>query len=558
MTAFATIPDELRQRPQWVVWRRLERDGRTTKVPVRADGSGLASSTDRSTWASFEKARAAADELAVDGIGYVFAPDDPFVGIDLDEGLPEADRGAIMAALDSYAETSVGGKGVHVIVKATLDGRQRNRRGPFEVYEQGRYFVMTGEHVVGTPTSIEERQAKLEEVLDHFLPAAVAVARAQHPRVLVDLDDQDLIERALAAVNGAEFRELWEGRWNPPYDSQSEADLAFCSRLAFWFGRDPVRIDRVFRSSGLMRGKWERPDYRIQTIEKAISGCLEVYSGTSKSSRPGRDAVGTRTVTGTPDDPTVTLHEFVARKDESAHGPLVTAEQGTIVAAAGLVIFAARTAEGKTTMAVDFSLHAEAGLDYCGLTFPRPLKVLWIQNEGPREAFRTKIEARLATWEHPGPRIWDEPATWGAVKVSAEDARQRLRAIIEQHAVDVVLSDSLTRFGMSGNGTPEETRQFMDWLTEIGLSRDVAFFLLHHPRTRAEAGEDDLDRISGAWGPHLDTLLTLKKLPATGHGSASRKPAGPSPRPAGKHPCLRSWQSSRSPSSATTKPRSAT
>ena len=56
----------------WVVWRLEERDGKATKVPWRADGFGRASSTDRSTWASFETAVAAVEGLGVDGVGFVF------------------------------------------------------------------------------------------------------------------------------------------------------------------------------------------------------------------------------------------------------------------------------------------------------------------------------------------------------------------------------------------------------------------------------------------------------------------------------------------------------
>lgn len=211
-------------------------------------------------------------------------------------------------------------------------------------------------------------------------------------------------------------------------------------------------------------------------------------------------------------DPTFTLAEFVARRDENARGPLVTAEQGTIIAAHSLTLVPAKAGDGKTTFAVDFSLHAAAGLDFCGLSFPRPLNVLWVQNEGPRDAFQTKLDVRLSSWEHATPRIWDEPATWGLMKVSAPEARARLREIVRQREIDLVISDSLTRFGMSGNGTPEETRAFMEWLTEIGLGSSVAFLLLHHPRSRAEPGEDELDRLSGAWQPHADQVLPLKKL----------------------------------------------
>jgi len=102
------IPAELRERPQWVVWRALERQGRITKVPYRADGNGRASSTDPATWATFDQAVAGADALTADGIGYVFSQDDPYFGLDLDGELTQADRAAIVSKLDTYTEESSG------------------------------------------------------------------------------------------------------------------------------------------------------------------------------------------------------------------------------------------------------------------------------------------------------------------------------------------------------------------------------------------------------------------------------------------------------------------
>jgi putative DNA primase/helicase len=195
-----TIPAELRERPQWVVWKLVERAGqeKPTKEPWTVDGRRRASSTDTATWSTFESAVASLSTGDLDGIGYVFAANDPYVGVDLDDGLSEFDRAAIVLALDSYTETSLSGTGVHVILRASLNGHGRNRRGPFEVYEHGRYFVMTGDHVRGTPTTVEDRQAQLEAVLEHFLPAS-ATAHAVRPVVPVDLDDRDLLEKALAS-----------------------------------------------------------------------------------------------------------------------------------------------------------------------------------------------------------------------------------------------------------------------------------------------------------------------------------------------------------------------
>ena len=78
----------------------------------------------------------------------------------------------------------------------------------------------------------------------------------------------------------------------------------------------------------------------------------------------------------------------------------------------------AKTGDGKTTMTVALVLHACAGIDYLGLSFRDRSEVLVVEDEGPREAFREKLAARLERWEHGGePRIWDVPAEWGQVRI---------------------------------------------------------------------------------------------------------------------------------------------
>jgi putative DNA primase/helicase len=145
---------------------------------------------------------------------------------------------------------------VHLIVKAKLNG-SRNRKGPFGVYESARFFVMTGPHVSGTPTTINERQAELDEVLTQYLPAPPPAPRSGVAHIPVNLDDAELLGRAFVARNGRELRTLFEGSWEGRYPSQSEADLALVGGLAFWTGGDCDRIERLFRSSGLVREKWD-------------------------------------------------------------------------------------------------------------------------------------------------------------------------------------------------------------------------------------------------------------------------------------------------------------
>src|SRR3990170_1432707 len=90
------IPLELKQLPQWVLWRseaRADRNGgnRQTKVPYQRSGL-LAKSTDPRTWCSYQLASEALannpEKFA--GPGFVFDANDPYTGIDLDNSLIES------------------------------------------------------------------------------------------------------------------------------------------------------------------------------------------------------------------------------------------------------------------------------------------------------------------------------------------------------------------------------------------------------------------------------------------------------------------------------------
>jgi primase-polymerase (primpol)-like protein len=145
---FENIPEELRRRPQWLVWKLEERDSKPTKIPYIAGGVGKASSTDSETWRSFDEAVVALKTGRYDGIGFVFSTGDPYAGIDLDDCRnPETGELEVWAAktvqdLDGYAEVSPSGTGVHIIVRGKAPNK---KRGKVEAYSSERYFTITGQ-----------------------------------------------------------------------------------------------------------------------------------------------------------------------------------------------------------------------------------------------------------------------------------------------------------------------------------------------------------------------------------------------------------------------------
>lgn len=121
--------------------------------------------------------------------------------------------------------------------------------------------------------------------------AAKRTAVASVDVVPVEMDDNTILDKMREKDTIAAA--LWDGDMSAYADDHSNADLALCSKLAFWFGRDPLRIDRVFRGSALFRPKWLRDDYRNRTIDKAIASCTNTYSGgTSDPAKLPGDPLG--------------------------------------------------------------------------------------------------------------------------------------------------------------------------------------------------------------------------------------------------------------------------
>jgi putative DNA primase/helicase len=310
------VPETLTEREQWIAWRYKFDSGRDewTKVPVDADTGGFAKSTDPDTWVSFATALGYHErtDTDTDGLGFVFSESGTVAGIDLDDcrdpdtGDLEPWADELLADVETYTEISPSGTGLHLYGLGFVpDGGNRagvsGAAGHLEMYDSGRFFTVTGARVDGTPDAVEQVNDEIADVHAVHIadddpdpktpkPAGDGGVRADSPGANPgvdaertgsdsdgpDLTDAELLERAKNAENGDKFRRLWNGR-TTGYESHSEADLALCGLLAFWTGGDRTQMDDLFRRSDLYRDKWNRDDYRRQTIDEALTGQTEFY-----------------------------------------------------------------------------------------------------------------------------------------------------------------------------------------------------------------------------------------------------------------------------------------
>jgi len=302
------IPDQLKALPQWVTWRYTWLEDRQLwdKPPKRARTGKAASSTNPKTWSPFADALSAYERSDLDGVGFAPTEANGLVGVDLDHcrdpdtGVIEDWALAIVTRLDTYAEVSPSGTGLRLWARGTLPPRGR-KKGHIEVYSHGHYLTVTGNHLRDTPATIEARQAALDALHAEVFgqessgsPQAPPYEGNGHRTLL---DDDVLVEKALAAKNGAKFAQLWAGDTSD-YPSPSEADLALCALLAFWT-QDPAQLDRLFRRSQLFRDKWDEAHgettYGARTIATVLSQDREHWTPGShlgNGQPPGAEADG--------------------------------------------------------------------------------------------------------------------------------------------------------------------------------------------------------------------------------------------------------------------------
>ncbi|MCY4088185.1 MAG: AAA family ATPase [Actinomycetia bacterium] len=209
----------------------------------------------------------------------------------------------------------------------------------------------------------------------------------------------------------------------------------------------------------------------------------------------------------------VPLDEFLAEKTDTKPA-LIGTEEDTVLPAGGLMLLAGRSGEGKTTLANELAFHLAAGAGYLDHPIERPLRVLLIENEGPQEPFRQKLERKHRNWRHQSldKNLYIHTHNWAAFRLDQQEARSRLAAFTAHHGIDVVIADPLGSLGDTGAGSPKEAQPFIELLKQTGLYQTVAWIILHHlrkPGAQTRVG-DELDEISGAWVQHADAVLTLK------------------------------------------------
>ena len=292
----------------WLCWNFKTNNHKKAKHPISALGEPTGTNEKyKNTLVTYEEAVKSATENNYDGVGFVIPEGYFFLDIDHRQ-LNDPFVIELLERYDSYVERSISGDGLHIYGKCNIEKLPtikdtngnlkldpkyylKNPNNGIELYigkVTNRFAVFTENVIKDKPLkdcteavlkTLEEDMLRTSSIKNTSAGKSTKTNNSSNISTSIDVDK--IINKLRGQNNSSKFIKLFENGDFSDYGSQSEADLALCCMIAFRAGDNPELIDDVFRKSALYREKWNRSDYRNETIKKSIN--LSVSSNFSPS-----------------------------------------------------------------------------------------------------------------------------------------------------------------------------------------------------------------------------------------------------------------------------------
>lgn len=502
MTNFDAINAELRASARWVLWR-LEDDTNRKRCKilkqVRRPASN-ASSTNASTWATFQEACAHLGELPpsdtykteanATGVGLVI--DVPFIGVDLDDCVLDNGQLNLVASEfltrfpPTYTEYSPSGKGLHLWYKGTHE-KDGLRTATAEVYCRGRYFTMTGDRLPDTPDTLCQ--------LDKAQVSAVyAWVNDQRP--------QPTKPKATSTpTDHAKLDLLMKGEYEAAgFTDISAAVQSLLTYLAYTHLLDRDKVETAFKASGLYKDhpgksnwveKWDR--LRVTELDKA---CEQARSWVERDRTRQPNIKKTYTAA-------VKVVNFLTVEVDVLEW--LWPEK---VPLANVTIFAGPPGIGKSLMALDLAGRGSTGQPFLdGLPPVPPFKSLLLMSEDDRA---TIIKPRLQAMNADMSMIdavdmvtltdteTNEVASERFICLETDLTAVRAQLLTDPRVRLVVIDPISNYMGTKSMNSDQEFRSILMPIVQLAQETNVAVIVVMH--NSKQVGRDALAKVGGSLG----------------------------------------------------------
>lgn len=548
-----SIPPALRERDQWVLWKAEN----NTKVPYRVTGS-RASTTDPASWSSYDRVRAVEARGGYSGVGFVFSPDDPFAGIDLDDCVTgetvEEWAHHIVAEAASYAEISPSLTGIKIWVIGSIPTSVKTKE--IELYDRARFFTVTSRRLSDAPLDVVPAQSTLDRLYARLRPPEDPPATPSPVRVIptddylkewatrtiaqevvrvmnapqgekhntrfdaarllgglipLGLASADEIEAALyaaqipaSAAAHAERKTIRDGIANgaltplalpdPPQQPLMDEDGYACCPT-HQTRLIPAKNGNGWRCSEYDCYWWKGEGY-TKTVQGKIGAFEVLIGGKTKPAAP----IITDWL-----DQGIKAVDLQARTFAHVNWPVAN------ILSEGCTLLAGKPKSKKSWLALGLAVDVAAGQQTLGGLDTKQSRVLYLDLESNQRRMQSRLRAILGT--SPWPDNLHIFTEWPR----GEQGIAQLEAFLAHYSdTGLIIADILQniRPARVKNGNPyDEDYEAVKPLNQLGERHHAAVLALHH--TRKAKADDVFDEISGSTGlsAGVAAMWVLGRLP---------------------------------------------
>lgn len=519
--------EELKESKTWCNWNLKDKDGKITKVPVAFDGTPVGTDTKYyQKWCDYATAKVQVDDETANGVGLILnkiTPDNTSIelalaGIDIDhKNIDDVMVQDILGIMDTYAEISPSGNGVHLLFLVDTTKLPENYKDIYymknphkgvECYIAGftnRFLTFTENVVIDK--DINERTDNLIQFLNIYMCRNNSVSEETNVTVSNDnitnpfpKNNQAIIDVIERTKQAEKFINLFHFGDTSDYNGDaSSADMALATMLAFYVGPDFERIDNLMKQSALFRVKWDRPDYKEMTIKKAIANCNGNFFNWNNQEVQDRISNYSGTVE------TLTAKEIQSLNVEPPPAIVIN------MLHSGFSLVAGSPKVGKSWFSLDLGISVCRGQPFLGFDTNKS-EVLYLALEDTIYRLKDRINKILGANET-APDEFHITTSCHAVDEGLLNELQN--KLIENPNIKLIIIDTLQK--VRANPVKGETWYASDYkeiakLKKFADINKVCILAVHHLRKQKDT--DPFNQISGSTGitGAADTMIVLNKL----------------------------------------------
>lgn len=473
------IPAELREIPNWVVWKG-EGDGpKPRKIPYDAKLiNSRASSTDPTTWSEFDAAVAAYEEGGRDGIG-ICLDGRGLAAVDLD-GCVHGDviDPAALKLLDwlgaGYVEISPSGQGLRAFgLAANLQKGVNGISGGLkvELYTDKRYMTVTGRAV----------RSQGIRPFQNFEQLAASVGRASTPAASSQPDDPHIAQAAL-------LRQIITGE--VLHDSIRDLSASLIAN-GLNAGATVNLLRGVMQLAATKDDRWQD---RYKDIHRTVNSAVEKFGGSEENN------------TSNPKQIAASMG-LTAVSDLLQPPPPLQWLVRSYLLPMSITYLTGDPASGKSLLAIDLACCVATGAPWCGKRV-RQGAVIYLAGEG-----HYGIRRRFKAWDQHHKSLESAPiyvSSRGGELTKEESCQALVDEIAALGDIDVqmIVVDTMHRnFGPGDENKPEDIDRFIRNLETLRDRFEAAVVVAHH----SGHGAKDRSRGSSAILGAIDAEYIVSK-----------------------------------------------